>query len=377
MRAVIRAALCAALAGCGGAPDRPAEAPRPEPAAAGDPCALAPAPGDRFLAEQVSPAGAATLSALLDRRAPAPPGLGGVLRAFYAEHGDDYDLLMLVVADPGPVRAMGRFIRVGPVNRPRLGLVAAGDAELHPIAPRLEGVVVLALPPGTGHRSGPTLHESLHRYGQYLPPAAGFPPNGPWGDTGVGGQLGGFDPATLRCVQPPDARPPDCAKGPDGRFAVAVGRYSGFANGGDRVPYAPLELYLMGLVPAEAVPDPIPTLVGAKRRPEADAEGMFVVEVDRVGAIAMADVLAATGGPRAPASDAERNPRAAFVLVSATPPTAEVRGAVEAWARGLAGAQPGWPTHSYCSATGGRARLDTRIGPGAGQRSAQQRKPVE
>lgn len=361
--------LPALMTGCGGGPAvAPAEqAPAARPTAADgapDRCAMTPAPGDRFLAEWVSPEGAAALAALLDRRKPAPPGLAGVLRAFYAEHGDDYDLLMLVTPDAGASRAMGRFIRVGPVNRPRLGLVGRADAELHPIAPRLEGVVLLALPEGEGHRSGPTLHESLHRYGQFLPREAGFPRNGHWGYTGVHGQLGGFDPASLRCVEPPDARPPDCAAGPDGRFAVSVDRFAGFANGGDRVPYAPLELYLMGLIAADEVPDPIPVLRGPEPQPAAD-DGRLAFTVDGVGAIRMADVLAATGGPRPPATEAERNPRAAFFLVSAAPPTDDIRGAAEAWARGLAGAQPGWPTHSYCSATGGRARMDTRITPRA------------
>lgn len=353
----LAATHAALVLACGGTPAPSVEASAPV-AAAADPCA-APA-GGRYLIDLISPVGAAALEALLSRRKPAAGALGDVLRAVYAEHPDHFDLLFLVIAESGPLKAQGRFIRVGPVNRPQLGLIGRGDAELHPIAPRLEGLVVLRLPDGEGYRSGPALHESLHRYGQYLPAKAGFPRNGHWGHTGVNGQLGGFDPESLRCAVA-GGQPPECPRDDDGRMRVVVDPFSPFANGGDRVPYAPLELYLMGLLPPEELPARIPRMRKPEMLDARHTDGGYVVRIMGLDHIETADVLAATDGPRPPASAAERNPRAAFVLVSAKPASEEVRGAVSAWARGLAGAEPDWPWQSYCSATGGRARMETRV----------------
>ncbi len=91
--------------------------------------------------------------------------------------------------------------------------------------------------------SGPTLHELLHRFAVDLSPSLGFQncTGGHWGVAGVGeGQLGGFDPSTL-------------VDNMDGTYTVES--FSGFANGGDSVPYAPIELYVAGLIPSEEVPD--------------------------------------------------------------------------------------------------------------------------
>ena len=96
---------------------------------------------------------------------------------------------------------------------------------------------------------GPMLHEIVHLWGNYLFKAKGVWTSGEisltshWGYSNVGGQLGGFDSwkhlgsdlyeASLNSVK---------------------GGFGGFANGGNSVPYASLELYLMGMIDAQQVP---------------------------------------------------------------------------------------------------------------------------
>jgi hypothetical protein len=109
----------------------------------------------------------------------------------------------------------------------------------------LQGVSVLT--DRASVRGGPILHELLHQWANL-----GATPPIPttvathWGFSSVGGQLGGWDPATF--------------------VSLGSGVYQGFspgssygfytvANGGNSIPYSPLELYLMGLVPDTDVAD--------------------------------------------------------------------------------------------------------------------------
>ncbi len=93
---------------------------------------------------------------------------------------------------------------------------------------------------------GPVLHEIGHRWGMNL-----FRSSHNWhnGFSSVGGQLGGFD--TLETLDDGTFRAKTLAR-PDGVFdPISPGEF-GSKN---QIPYAPLELYAMGLAPAEDVPD--------------------------------------------------------------------------------------------------------------------------
>jgi len=85
--------------------------------------------------------------------------------------------------------------------------------------------------------SGPSLHELLHRWGVFLDEGS-F--GGHWGFSSANGQLGGWDHSTF------------IDQG-DGTYSVAP--FGTFANGGNSIPYSPIELYLMGLVGPDEVPD--------------------------------------------------------------------------------------------------------------------------
>ena len=86
--------------------------------------------------------------------------------------------------------------------------------------------------------SGPSLHEVMHRWANYV-----VPPNpswAHWGFSSADGQLGGFNLEDLVDL---------------GEGKYSAGDFGTFANGGNSVPYSPIELYLAGFFPMEEVPD--------------------------------------------------------------------------------------------------------------------------
>ena len=96
---------------------------------------------------------------------------------------------------------------------------------------------ILHFPYKTALPWGPFLHEILHSWANYtIPTAAG----GHWGFSSANGQLGGFDRANL-------------VDHGGGRYSA--GSFGLVANGGNGVPYSPIELYFAGLIAPSEVPD--------------------------------------------------------------------------------------------------------------------------
>ena len=90
------------------------------------------------------------------------------------------------------------------------------------------------------------------RTGLIVPPESRGPNDDPshWGVSSVAGQLGGFAPGTVTKVTK------------NGKtYWEASSFFAHNAAGGNRVPYAPLELYLMGLAPPNVVP-PVTVFTG-------------------------------------------------------------------------------------------------------------------
>ena len=98
-------------------------------------------------------------------------------------------------------------------------------------------------------RSGPSLHELMHNWGNFGIDTEGtfngtdffgFKPH--WGVTGGNskGQLGGFSQSTLI---------------DNGSGSYSVESFGSFANGGNSIPYNQLELYTMGMIPITDVED--------------------------------------------------------------------------------------------------------------------------
>lgn len=329
-------------------------APSAAPTRPADPCAPSGEPGI-YAVEIVDPAATAAIAQALD-----PPydvkdeaAFTRALSTFYASRGDDFDFLYLYIPDPHH-GASGLHINIQPRWERTLGVFSRGMPEISARWPRLRSALAIALDDDGG--GGPSLHELLHYWASGLGrgEGLGFPSDMHWGATGVGGQLGGFDGDRLRCVEPPDARPPACTRDAEGRYQVHMPPFATYAGGGDYKAYAPLELWLMGLLPAEEVP-PVPMLVDARRLnpPSALADGLYSVSDVRM--VTVQEITQAMGGPPPPRIDADRQLRVGFVLVDAAPDP-EGLARLQQHARRFAGVELA-PYYSFCRATRGRATI--------------------
>ncbi|WP_221320283.1 hypothetical protein [Chitinivorax tropicus] len=84
-------------------------------------------------------------------------------------------------------------------------------------------------------RNSPVLHEIMHQWGNFFLPTSD---SGHWGFSSVNGQLGGFDKSTLKQVAA-------------NTWKASNSKGNGFgtnANGGNTLPYSPLELFVAGLM---------------------------------------------------------------------------------------------------------------------------------
>ncbi|HEV7732632.1 MAG TPA: hypothetical protein VGR62_10745 [Candidatus Binatia bacterium] len=148
---------------------------------------------------------------------------------------------------------------------------------------RLQGVIHLSYEGSL--RSAAGLHEFAHRWANYVIPTSANTSDAHWNFSDVGGQLGGWQAGTL--VELGDGLYQ--ARGPGDHVS-----FQPFANGGATVPYASLELYLMGLIGADEVTD---VHVAEEAEFVDSANGIF--RADRIRTVTMADILA-EHGPRIP-----------------------------------------------------------------------------
>ncbi len=284
--------------------------------------------------------------------------------AFYAHFDDDYDFLYVFTDVPTPdSSAAARYTAVRHEAVPSIGLTGAYTNPGYGSHPHLRAAVGVDF---NDYGNGPTLHETLHHWSMFLDPSFGFGHDrendfgAHWGVAGVFGQHGGFDGSTVRCSTPTDA-PPPCSPDPDGVIRLTTTEFGPNANGGDSIPYAPIELYLMGLVPQADVPSPILVLDGAHFVAQDPSTLRMSFEITGTHEVSMADIVAVHGA-RPPAPAAERAFRGAFVCFSDTPLATARMDALERWAATFGNdvSTPG--LLSFESATGGRATMSSVLG---------------
>lgn len=293
-------------------------------------------------------------------------GLLESTNTFLSLYREDYDFIVFatdhVVENTfvaGKFQALNKSAQVGTGN----------STEVHPpnyrSDGRLKGIIGVQF---YARGTPPIAHEIAHFWAQDLDEDFGFGVGaeqhfGPhWGYSSVKGQLGGFDPETLTCVQPAGAALTDCEPESSGRTRYRVAAFAPQAGGGR--PYAPLELYLMGLAPLSMVPDPILILQDALTVPDSadDATGTVVVEAAGISELALADIVA-RHGEVVPLPEAERTFKIAFVLLSDAPATDVAMETVASWAAVLDGREPIPGLTSFEVRTSGLAKADTRLGP--------------
>ena len=160
-------------------------------------------------------------------------------RAFFTHYEDAFDYLMVLSNLPG-IRDNENYTYYGIHLSVRNAVEGTGKSmysrnEALGSSGRLNAI--LHFPWNQALLSGPSLHEILHSWANYtIPTAAG----GHWGFSSANGQLGGFDRANL-------------VDHGGGRYSA--GDFGLVANGGNSVPYSPIELYFAGLIPPSEVPE--------------------------------------------------------------------------------------------------------------------------
>lgn len=161
--------------------------------------------------------------------------------------------------------------------------------------------------------AGPSLHEIAHAWSAYLDgptslaTQTGRTPTGHWGFSSVGGVLGGWDPDTLQILGDSEYRV--CGPTEFEEFAP-----QGYAN--NNIPYSPLELYLMGLLPAEQVPD----IQVATNPVVTEQQGSCVRFVaDALETVRMEDIITANGLRLPSANDSQKHFNIALAIISENP----------------------------------------------------------
>lgn len=366
-------ALLALLVGCGDdaqAPMTAQDAAMADAPAASDAVDVtvddAPAPkGLQLRAHAVNIVDADAASEIVRYIGGQSPELYRSAQVFFDHFGDEYDFLYVFTDGPVEGNTAARFT---PVRRPVIpgtGITRATMNAMYPAsATRLRGAIGVNF---NAVGNGPTLHETLHYWSMFLSSTFGFGRDrdqsfgAHWGVASVNGQHGGFDLSTLRCNVPAGATPPGCTADPDGVTRVTVATFGPNANGGDSRPYAPLELYLMGLVPRAEAGGPFLVLDGAHFVSNDATTHRMTFEITGTHQVSIDDIVR-VHGERAPAPAEDRDLRSAFVVFSAAPVSSQRMDTLERWASILGGDTPHATLHSFERATGGRATMSSRLG---------------
>jgi hypothetical protein len=300
-----------------------------------------------------------------------PPDLDIPTRLFYSNYSvDDYDFLYFITADelPGAIVA---GLHQGINNPGRLGTGQERPFSRGLGPPRLNAAIGIV---GAPDRYPSFAHELLHTYAVHLDDSLGFPTGDDvdfirrhhWGLTSVQGQHGGFDASSLRCETPADVAPPGCTPTAMGRYRYVLDPFLPNTVPNKNVPFAPMELYLMGLLPRAEVPSPILQIAGANVDPasyEVRGDGKVVIEGTGITEITLESIVKRHGEvPVLPAD--KRHVRAGFVLVTRTAATQVQLDRVADWAAAFAGELElaEYPNISYAAITGGRGTLSYRVG---------------
>ncbi len=285
---------------------------------------------------------------------------------FYAAYPDEYDFIYLILDHEIPTTKVSASFAVA--NRPVIqgtGIERPSSGAGYPSRGRLKGVAGFQY---AGNLIPPFAHETAHYWANHLDPALGFGKDHDndygthWGPTSVYGELGGFNGATLKCSQPAGALPPACQAEANGRYRYTTSTFGANTNSFMLLKYAPLELYMMGLVGQSEVATSFSLLQDASVISYDSAADTTLVEAAGIGQITMASIIA-RHGVRAAAAETDKHFTSAFVLVTAAPASQAVLDNVVMYQETFGNHQLLSGTSiSFETLTGGRATLETRIG---------------
>ena len=276
------------------------------------------------------------------------PPIQYYVTCFYRYYVDGFDFLMLLdnVGDDEDITLPYHGIYASVRNDVEgVGQRIYSPGDRWGAVEKLQGVMHF---PKAGYiRSGPTLHELMHRWANYVVPSIS---HSHWGFSSADGQLGGFDIDNL-------------INHGDGRYSA--GHFGPFANGGNRVPYSPIELYLAGFIPPEDVPDLWVAedgewLDSEDGAPVLDDNGFGMFTASKVRTYSIEDIIAEHGRRVPDYTQAQHDFRAAAILLidEDHPATEEILDLVSsdvAWF-----SHPGNDDHylfNFYEATGGKGTM--------------------
>ena len=275
-----------------------------------------------------------------------PPSLRRYAETFYEYFEDEFDFLFFLEnLDFGeaPRGFFGRHEAVGN-DVQGIGLSHSFDTGWGS-GGRLQSI--LHFPYYFAMGNGPTLHEVMHRWANFV--IDEYSPH--WGFTSAAGQLGGFDAEDLVHLG-------------EGRYTAGDFTTAGYAHNIE--PFSPIELYLAGFLGKDDVPD---LLVAENAKALRDDEGVIeladngypIFTADSISTWTIEDIVAAEGERTPGVADAQKNFRAAAILLidadhPATRETLETVSENVSWFS-HAGADEFDGSYNFHEATGGRGTM--------------------
>jgi len=203
-----------------------------------------------------------------------------ITNRIYNYFRDEYDFIFLITNNdkrPSSVTYAGVFMKVKN-DVEGIGLPLYSNSQAYGSSGKLKGIMHFAYRGAI--LKGPTLHEISHywankfRFDFNKEPYYRLGKSGHWGYLGFfggKGQLGGYDANTLRVQKDIDGDDLAYENEEDGISwrVYSASSFSWNANGGNRIPYNDLELYLMGMISKSEVSDlMVPTPYGSPITPE-------------------------------------------------------------------------------------------------------------
>lgn len=200
-------------------------------------------------------------------------------KTLYQFFKDDFDFIFIINNN---VKIPSAFTYAGSLTRTSSNIrgISADTAPNHDSYYGSQGKLqaLMHFPFIGAIQGGPTLHELAHNWANYFRAFELYSNStktstltmGHWGWTGIGkntgGQLGGFAINSLK----------DSANGIWQAKACSdyCAGFGGFANGGNSIPYSEWELYLMGMLPVDSLPD-IVYFTGVTSNDTLYAQGKF------------------------------------------------------------------------------------------------------
>lgn len=241
-------------------------------------------------------------------------------KEIYRHFRDDFDFIILVNDDWKLLTDVAGFHAAVQLDVKGVGRELFDQTSLYGSSGRLKGNIFL-----NGYRciqsQGPFLHELFHYWGAMDIGQEHGDPNGSytdafhWGISSVDGSVGGFRLDLLQ--RNVDGDPNKYKAG-----CSAIEQYGEqnplrFAQAGvSNLHYPPLELYMMGLIPANEV-EPIHIFKGVTAPKNTWDEGVFYAESEKI--VTIDDIIAKHGARKPDYTTSQKDFRAMIVIVTDTP----------------------------------------------------------